>query len=100
MSEVELLPGFTGARAELWRTEIHRSIIEKVHLLWPPAQAGLMDAMVVGEDAFLERPTRVDFQRSGTYHVLVVSGMNLSILALVIFYVLRHLGVSDVRPAR
>ena len=96
MNAVELLPGFTGSKTELWRTQIHGSIIEKVHLLWPPAQAGLMDAMVVGEDAFLERPTRVDFQRSGTYHVLVVSGMNLSILALVIFYVLRYLRVSDV----
>ena len=96
MNAVELLPGFTGSKTELWRTQIHGSIIEKVHLLWPPAQAGLMDAMVVGEDAFLERPTRVDFQRSGTYHVLVVSGMNLSILALLIFYVLRYLRVSDV----
>ena len=95
MSEVELLPGFTGTRAELWRTRIHRSIIDKIHQLWPPAEAALMDAMVVGEDAFLERPTRVDFQRSGTYHVLVVSGMNLSILALVIFYVLRRTRVSD-----
>jgi competence protein ComEC len=95
MSTVEVLQGFAGNRMELWRTRIHGSIIEKVRLLWPPAQAGLMDAMVVGEDAFLERPTRVDFQRSGTYHVLVVSGMNLSILALVIFYVLRRLRVSD-----
>jgi len=92
---VELLTGFSGNRAELWRTRIHRSIIEKVHSLWSPAQAGLVDAMVIGEDAFISRDLRVDFQRSGTYHVLVVSGMNVGILAFVTCWVLRRLWVSD-----
>ena len=95
---VELLPavdGFSGNRVELWRSRIHRSIIEKIHALWPPRQAALMDAMVIGEDAFINRPTRTEFQRSGTYHVLVVSGMNVTILALVTFWFLRRLRVSD-----
>ncbi len=95
-ASVEVLPGFSGSRAELWRSRIHRSIIEKVHALWPPREAALMDAMVIGEDAFINRSTRADFQRSGTYHVLVVSGMNVSILALVTFWFLRRLRVSDV----
>ena len=56
---------------------------EKVHALWPEHVAGLMDAIVIGEESFIDRPERVDFQRSGTYHVLVVSGMNVSILAMV-----------------
>ena len=91
----ELLPGFVGTRLELWRTRIHRSIIEKIHALWPPEQAALVDAMVIGDDAFIARDTRTDFQRSGTYHILVVSGMNVSILAFVVFWVLRRLRVSD-----
>jgi competence protein ComEC len=92
---VEPLPGFTGSRLELWRTRIHRSIINKIHALWQPQEAALVDAMVIGEDAFIDRGTRIDFQRSGTYHVLVVSGMNVGILALVTFWVLRRLRVSD-----
>lgn len=95
-AKVELLPGFYGSRAERWRTRAHRSIVEKVHSVWPPKQASLMDAMVVGEDAFLNRSTRMDFQRSGTYHVLVVSGMNVTILALFLFYVLRRSRMNDV----
>jgi len=94
-ASVELLPGFAGNRAELWRTRIHRSIIEKVHALWPEREAALMDAMVIGDEAFINRPTRVNFQRSGTYHVLVVSGMNVSILALATFWMLRRLRVGD-----
>jgi competence protein ComEC len=88
--DVEQLPGFVGSRIERWRTRIHKSIVAKIHELWPPQQAALIDAMVLGEDAFLEGGTRTEFQRSGTYHVLVVSGMNLSILAFVIFWILRQ----------
>jgi competence protein ComEC len=97
--EVEVLPGFTGSRFELWRTRIHRSLIQKIHSLWPAPQAGLIDAMVIGESAFIDRDSRTDFQRSGTYHILVVSGMNVSILAAVIFWVLRRLRASEVLSA-
>ena len=94
--DVDLLPGFTGNRFELWRTKIHSSIIAKIHAMWPPPQAALIDAMVIGESAFIDRDTRVDFQRSGTYHVLVVSGMNVTILAFVVFWTLRRLRLSDI----
>jgi competence protein ComEC len=94
--DVELLPGFAGSRVELWRTRIHASIIAKVHALWPPPQAALIDAMVIGEEAFIDRDTRVDFQRSGTYHILVVSGMNVTILAFVAFWTLRRLRLGDI----
>ena len=94
--EVELLPGFAGSRVELLRTAIHRSIVEKIHAIWPPRQAALMDAMVIGEDAFLTQETRTDFQRSGTYHILVVSGMNVGILALVVFWSFRRLRICEV----
>jgi competence protein ComEC len=94
--DVQLLPGFIGSRIELARTRMHSSIIARVHTLWPAQQAALIDAMVIGEEAFVDRETRVDFQRSGTYHILVVSGMNVTILAFVAFWTLRRLRLGDV----
>jgi competence protein ComEC len=96
VEDIQLLPGSAGSRIEGWRNRLHRNIIAKVHELWAPREAALIDAMIVGEDAFIERDTRTDFQRSGTYHVLVVSGMNVSILAFVMFWTLRHLRLSDI----
>jgi competence protein ComEC len=93
-TDVERLPGFSGSRIELWRTRIHSSIVAKIHQLWPALQASLMDAMVLGEESFLRNATRTEYQRSGTYHVLVVSGMNLSILAFAIFWALRQFRVD------
>ena len=88
--QIERLEGFSGNRIELCRTRVHASIVAKIHQLWPASEASLMDAMVLGEDSFLRNATRTEFQRSGTYHVLVVSGMNLSILAFAIFWTLRQ----------
>ncbi len=96
IENVELLPGFAGSSIERWRNRMHASVIAKVHELWPPREAALIDAMIIGEEAFLDRDTRVDFQRSGTYHILVVSGMNVSILAFVVFWTLRRLRIGDV----
>jgi competence protein ComEC len=95
IENVELLPGFSGSRIGAWRSRLHRSVVAKVHELWPPREAALIDAMVIGEEAFVDRDTRTDFQRSGTYHVLVVSGMNVSILAFVVFWTLRRLRLGE-----
>ena len=94
-ADIQVLPGFVGNRSADWRNRLRGSVLAQIHALWPAQQAALMDAMVIGEDAFIERDTRVDFQRSGTYHVLVVSGMNLGILAFVVFWVLRRLRIGD-----
>ena len=95
-TKVEVLPGFVGNRVEKFRERVHRSIVGKIHALWPIGDAALMDAAVIGESAFLTPPTRLDFQRSGTYHILVVSGMNVSILAFVVFWVMRRLRLGAV----
>jgi competence protein ComEC len=93
-TDIEPLPGFSGSRIQLWRTRVHASIVAKIHQLWPAPQASLMDAMVLAEESFLRNATRTEYQRSGTYHVLVVSGMNLSILAFAIFWALRQFRVD------
>src|ERR1700675_4761472 len=58
-----------------------------------------MDAIVLGEESFLRNATRTEYQRSGTYHVLVVSGMNLSIMAVAIFWTLRQFRVDPALAA-
>jgi len=98
-TDIERLSGFSGSPIQLWRTRVHSSIVAKIHQLWPASQASLMDAMVLGEESFLRNATRTEYQRSGTYHVLVVSGMNLSILAFAIFWTLRQFRVDPALAA-
>lgn len=92
---VERLPGFSGSRAEFWRTRLRRNLTQQIYRLWPANQAALVDAILIGENDSLGRELLTDFQRTGTYHVLVISGLKVGILALATFWLLRRLRVSE-----
>ena len=93
---IETLPGFSGNRFGAWRARIRRSIVDRIHLLWPERTAALMEAMVIGERSFVTPTDRTDFQRAGTYHMLIVAGLHVGILAAFALWLLRLLGCSDV----
>ena len=84
------LPGQAGNLLGEWRARARASVIEKLRQLFPDSQARLLDAMLIGEEAFVDRDLRTDFQRSGAYHALIVSGLSVSILAAAVFWTLRR----------
>jgi len=94
-SQVEVLPGFEGTTVGLWRARARRSILAHIQALWPGEQGALMQAMLIGGRAFFGRDVKTDFQRTGTYHILVVSGINVGILAFAVFWALRKLPFGE-----
>ncbi len=92
---VEVLPGKTGDRLGFWRSQCRTSILRHVHALWGTEDAALFAAMIVGDDSLLFRQVREEFQMTGVYHLLVVSGMNVGLLALAIFWMARLLRVPQ-----
>jgi competence protein ComEC len=88
---LEALPGFAGTRWGAWRSRLRAAALARIHELWNADDAPLVAAMLLGEKSSIARGTALDFQRSGAYHILVVSGMNVGILAFVIFWALRRL---------
>ena len=93
--QVEVLPGFAGSRIGLWRARARRSILAHIQTLWPGERGALMQAMLIGGRAFFGREIKTDFQRTGTYHILVVSGINVGILAFAFFWALRKLPFGE-----
>jgi competence protein ComEC len=107
---VTRLAGFSGTRLGLWRAQMRRSLVDHMlefsrvriggrfgdALSMDQQDAGVLAAMIIGEQSFIRRDTRTDFQRTGTYHILVVSGMNVAILAFVIFWVTKRLRAGEV----
>ena len=94
-SHVEILPGFAGSRIGLWRARARRSILAHIQTLWPGEHGTLTQAMLIGGRAFFARDIKTDFQRTGTYHILVVSGINVGILAFAFFWALRKLPFGE-----
>ena len=92
---VEVLPGFAGSRIGRWRSAARRSALERILRLWPGERGALMQAALIGGRAFFGRDIKADFQRTGTYHILVVSGINVGILAFAVFGTLRKLPLGE-----
>jgi competence protein ComEC len=91
--KIEVVPGAFGSRFGFWRSRIRNSIL--LHLrekgLWDQDDAALFAAMIVGDDSMLMRNVREEFQQTGVYHLLVVSGMNVALLAFAVFWLARRL---------
>jgi len=94
-SDVEVLPGFIGSRIGLWRSTARRSALAHIMQFWPGERGALMQAALIGGRAFFGRDIKSDFQRTGTYHILVVSGINVGILAFAVFWTLRRLPFGE-----
>jgi competence protein ComEC len=54
-------------------------------LLLSREDAGMLSAMILGDRTYLEHQARVGFERTGSFHLLVVSGMHLAIFATCVF---------------
>ncbi len=54
-------------------------------MLLNESDAGMLSAMVLGDRTYLDHQARVGFERTGSFHLLVVSGMHLAIFAGCIF---------------
>ncbi len=94
-SAIEVLPGFAGTRVGNWRSMARRSVLWHIQQLWPGEQGALMQAMLIGGRAFFGQELKTNFQRTGTYHILVVSGINVGILAFAVFWLLRKLPFGE-----
>ena len=51
----------------------------------------MLTAMLTGDRSYLSRGMRTGFERTGSFHLLVVSGMHLAIFAGLIFFIARTL---------
>jgi competence protein ComEC len=92
---VEVLPGFVGTRFGRWRNAARRSVLSHIERLWPGERGALMQAALIGGRAFIGREMKTEFQRTGTFHILVVSGINVGILAFAALWAVRKLPISE-----
>ena len=58
--------------------------------------AAMLAAMVAGDRTYLTHRLRVGFERTGSFHMLVVSGFHLAIVAACIFWIARWLRMPRV----
>lgn len=81
-------PGCTVARTRQWASDrmLHFALWEhELHiprvLKWSAEDTGVIDAMLFGNRTLLDRGLKVEFERTGTFHLFVVAGMHVGIVA-------------------
>ncbi len=60
-----------------------------------PDDAGMLNAMLFGDRTRLSHTLRVGFERTGSFHLFVVSGMHVGLLAAGVFWLARRLRLGD-----
>jgi competence protein ComEC len=60
-----------------------------------PDDAGMLNAMLFGDRTHLTHSLRLGFERTGSFHLFVVSGMHVALLASAVFWLTRKLRLGE-----
>jgi competence protein ComEC len=60
-----------------------------------PDDAGMLNAMLFGDRSRLTHQLRLGFERTGSFHLFVVSGMHVALLAGLVFWIARRLRLRN-----
>ena len=73
---------------EIWKTEM----MNRCEKIYQDEEAGILEAMLFGEKSELSGDIKELYQAAAISHVLVISGLHISLLALAVAGILRRLG--------
>jgi competence protein ComEC len=94
---VHILPGTCGNPAERAIFGIRMAALDRLDSLYAhdPYTNGMMQAVLIGATAKLERMWTEDYRSTGTFHALVISGSHVAVIAAVLLFFLRICAVPN-----
>lgn len=94
-STVRVLPGHCGNHMAKFIADLRGAALERLDRLYAndPYANGMMQAILIGATAKLDRLWTVDYRSTGTFHALVISGSHVAVLAAVFLFLLRILAI-------
>ncbi len=97
---VEKLRGRSAPEAGKAIRKARRRLLEAIDGMYPPWRAegrygSVLKATLLGDRSSLDSRTVEDFRRSGLYHLLVISGLHVGLLALLAAVLFRYFPISE-----
>lgn len=74
-----------------WIYDKRAAMIEGLNHELSPSAAGVMNASLLGNRNYLDKPTADLFREGGTFHILVISGMHITIVGFVLMWLMRRI---------
>jgi len=88
---VEQLEGFSGNRLLSKIYDLRKVLTQRVFQLFPKPENALMAGILLGDESKITSDIERDFQKTGTSHIIAISGANFSLLTLLLLNILRRL---------
>ena len=95
---IETLPGDCAGLSDRFANAVRGRVRESLKAVESESggeRRAILASLVIGDYSGLSTETRETFQNTGTFHVLVVSGMHVAWIAGVLFYILRRLFIPE-----
>lgn len=73
-----------------WLYDWRRTVQIAIHQHFSSDTAGVLDAALLGNRYFLSQSTSERFREGGTFHVLVISGLHITFLGALVFFMARR----------
>ncbi|NTU66520.1 MAG: ComEC family competence protein [Candidatus Moranbacteria bacterium] len=70
-----------GSKIFFWILEFKKLVQRKIASSLPVPESGLLEGLIIGGSASLPKSVQEDFSRTGTTHIVAVSGYNVTIVA-------------------
>ncbi len=99
-AEVTRIPGACGNRFLAGIHRLRSAALTRIQQLYSedPYTTAMMQAILIGESAGLQKLWTDDYRMTGTFHALVISGSHVAVLAATLIFFLR-LGFASPRTA-
>ena len=88
---VRIMPGRCGSRMAGVVFGLRTAALDRIERLYAGNDyaTAMMEAILIGQSAKLEKVWTDHFRRTGTYHAMVISGLHVTVLAGVLLFLLR-----------
>jgi len=88
---VHILPGRCGSRIVKFGMDLRAAVLRRTEQLYhgDGYASGMMQAMLMGQNFQLQRIWTEEYRNTGTFHVIVISGTHIAILAAFFLFFLR-----------
>ena len=90
-TSVKIVPGRCGSRLVAAIFALRTAALNRIDRLYAgdAYATGMMEATLIGESSKLDKIWTEEFRRTGTYHMLVIDGLHITVLAAFLLFLLR-----------
>lgn len=74
---------------------IKNKFIQVYEQILPKKDAGLISAMILGDTSGLDKDIKDLYKENGISHILAISGLNVSLIGMTLFHILRKLRIPN-----